>query len=166
MFGASMGLCGLALATRAAHERLGVPAWIGEAWAVIGMFAFMVIGAAYALKVARHRDACRAELANPGQSGFAGGIAISMALAGGCLLPYDPTIARALWWLGVIGIVATQVLIFARWLGGGMTLDQVNTGWMVAVVGPIPIAGPGLLLGELEAARFVFGLGREDDWNG
>lgn len=157
MFGAVMGLGGLALASRVAHVRLGVPAWMGELWALAALVAFVVIGAAYIAKIALHRDAVASELTNPAQSGFAGTIGIATSLIAACLMPYDATAARILWWIAAAATLATQVLILARWLAGGMTLDQVNTGWMIAVVGPIPVAGPGILVGELEVARFFLG---------
>ncbi|MEO7404933.1 MAG: hypothetical protein ABIU95_14800 [Burkholderiales bacterium] len=158
MFGAAMGLCGLALVTRAAHDVLAVPAWLGELWAWIGIVVYAILLGGYLRKLVEHPDAVRAELANPATLGFFGTITIATALAAGCLGPYAPDAARVLWWIGAIGMIVVQVYAMSRWLAGGIELGQVNTGWMIAFIGPVPVAVPGLLSGELEAARVLFGL--------
>jgi len=45
-----------------------------------------------------------------------------------------------------------------RWLCGGIELAQVNAGWLIIMVGGIVLPGPGIALGEAEAARFFFGV--------
>ena len=159
MFGAVMGLAGLTEVWRSFQVQWGLPAIASELWAALALLAFAAIALAYLIKFVRYPDACRAEWTNPAQSGFFGCIPIALALIAGCLLPYSAAVARAWWWVAVVIIVIIQIAIFARWLGGGMTLDQANTGWMIAVVGPVPIAPLGIALGEIEAARFIFGTG-------
>ena len=158
MFAAPMGLCGLALATRSAQAVLGVPAWLAELWALIGVAVYVAVLVGYAVKLVAHRDAVRAEIANPATLGFFGAIAIATALAAGCIGPHAPQVGQALWWIGALGIVVVQIYAMSRWLTGGIDLSQVNGGWLIAFIGPVPVAGPGLLLGEIEAARVIFGV--------
>lgn len=155
-FGAAMGLAGLGVASRGAGAILGVAAWWAEVWAWLGLIACAATTVAYAMKIVRHPDAVRAELANPAQAGFFGSIAIAWALAAACLGPYAPSAAVALWWVAAILMVVTQVTAMARWLAGGIPLAAVNTGWMIAFIGPVPVAGPGIALGEIDAARTIF----------
>ncbi|MFN0303663.1 MAG: hypothetical protein ACKVQU_25285 [Burkholderiales bacterium] len=159
VFGAVMGVAGLALASRQAHERLGVPAWIGEAWAAIAVLLLVALAVAYGLKAIGHRDAIKAELDNPGQLAFFGCIPIALALTGGCLVPYALPLARGLWWIAVITMVGMQIFSLSRWLKGGVEPAQVNTGWMIMMIGPMPMAVGGIAIGELESARFLFGIG-------
>ena len=105
-FGAVMGVAGLALASRQAHERLGIPGWIGETWAVIAVLLLVGLVVTYGRKAIGHRDAIKAELDNPGQLAFFGSIPIALALTGGCLVPYALLLARGLWWIAVITMVA------------------------------------------------------------
>ncbi len=158
-FGAVMGVAGLALASRQAHERLGIPAWIGETWAVIAVLLLGGLMVTYGLKATGHRDAIKAELDNPGQLAFFGSIPIALALTGGCLVPYALPLAWGLWWIAVITMVGLQVFSLSRWLKGGVEPAQVNTGWMIMMIGPMPMAVGGIAIGELESARFLFGIG-------
>jgi tellurite resistance protein len=45
-----------------------------------------------------------------------------------------------------------------RWLSGGIELAQINAGWLIIMVGGIVLPGPGIALGHVEAARFMFGI--------
>ena len=158
-FGAVMGVAGLALVSREAHKVLGFPAWVGESWAALAVLLLAALLAVYGLKVLKYRDAVKAELDNPGQLAFFGSIPIALALVGGCLAPYALVLAKALWWIAVVAIVLLQVFSLSRWLAGGVDPGQVNTGWMIMMIGPMPMAAGGLAIGELESARFLFGLG-------
>ena len=154
-----MGVAGLALVSRDAGRVLGVPTWIGELWAALAVLILAALLVAYGLKVIAHRDAVRAELDHSGQLAFFGSIPIALALVAGCLAPYSMPLAKALWWIAVIGIVVLQILSLGRWLAGGVDPAHVNTGWMIMMIGPVPMAAGGVVIGELESARFLFGLG-------
>ncbi len=157
-FGAVMGVGGLALVSRQAHEGLGVPALIGELWAVLAMLLLVGLLVTYGLKALCHRDAVKAEIDHPGQLGFFGSIPIALALVAGCLAPYAVPLAKTLWWVAVLAMVGMQVFSLGRWLEGGIEPAQVNTGWMIMMIGPMPMAAGGLAVGELESARFLFGV--------
>jgi tellurite resistance protein len=156
-FGAAMGLAGLALASRQAVKVLGWSAWWAECLAVIAVAAYLCITVVYLLKAFHHRDAVLSELRDTGQLGFFGAAAIATSLVAGCVIPFSLEFARYMWWLSVAMMFAVQVFALARWLSGGIDLAQVNTGWMLAFIGPVPVAGPGILLGELDLARLLFG---------
>ena len=158
-FGAAMGMTGLALASRMAVAVLSWPAWWADLLAVTALVAYLCICGAYLLKVLHHRDAVCAELRDPSQLGFLGAAAIATSLAAGCLIPYAPAIARGLWGCSAVMMLSVQVFALSRWFAGGIELAQVNTGWMLAFIGPIPVVGPGIALGELEIARLLFGAG-------
>ncbi len=158
-FGAVMGVAGLALVSREAGRVLAIPTWIGEMWVAVAVLLLAALLAAYGLKAIAHRDAVKAELDHSGQLAFFGSIPIALALVAGCLAPYAMPLAKALWWIAVIGIVAFQILSLGRWLAGGVDPAHVNTGWMIMMIGPMPMAAGGVVIGELESARFLFGLG-------
>jgi hypothetical protein len=52
LFGAVMGLTGLALAWRLAHQAFGAPAVVGQAIGAIAVAAFVVLAVAYGVKAA------------------------------------------------------------------------------------------------------------------
>lgn len=159
IFGAVMGIAGLALASRNAHAVLGVPAWIAEIWAVLTLIGLAGLLIVYAMKGLQHRDAVAAEWRNAGQLAFFGTIPIALALGAGCIGPYAASVAKALWWMAVALCFALQAFALGRWLRGGIELAHVNTGWMIMMIGPIPMATGGLAIGELASARVLFGIG-------
>jgi tellurite resistance protein len=161
-FGAVMGLVGLGISARAAAPVFpGVvraPAYVTEPWVLLGVLVFVFLFVAYAVKVVRHPEAVKAECTNPVTIGFCGTLPVAMFLVGGGLGPYAPAVARAIWWAGIVLLVALQVWTLARWLMGGIELAHLNAGWLVVLVGGIVAPGPGLALGEAGASRFVFGV--------
>lgn len=52
LFGAVMGLTGLALAWRLAHQAFGAPAAIGHAIGALAVVTFVVLAVAYGIKAA------------------------------------------------------------------------------------------------------------------
>jgi len=159
IFGAVMGIAGLALVSRNAARVLGVPAWIGEAWAILAVALFAVLLVAWLRKIVAHPDAARAELTHPGPLAFVSTLPTAMALAAGALGPHWAMGASILWWTSIVLIFAFQAYALGLWLRGGVDLSNVNTGWMIMMIGPVPMAAGGVALGELEAARVLFGIG-------
>jgi tellurite resistance protein len=166
IFGAVMGVAGLALVSRNAHQVLGVPNWMAASFGVLAMLMLVGLLVAYALKWVRHRAEVIAEFANAGQLAFFGTVPIALALTAGCVTliasDFTPALTRVallLWWIACALWAVLAPIALARWLRGGVELAQVNTGWMIMLIGPVPMAVGGLAAGELESARVMFGIG-------
>jgi tellurite resistance protein len=162
MYGAVMGLAGLGLTARATATVLpGVfraPAYFTELWVLLGLMAFLVLLPLYLLKLARFPRIVQQEFLDPMQLGFCGALPVGMALVAGGVAPYLPFLGQILWWTAAALLLAFQVWALYRWLSGGIELAQVNAGWLIIMVGGIVFPGPGIALGNLEAARFIFGV--------
>jgi tellurite resistance protein len=162
LFGAVMGLAGLGLTARAAASLFpGVfraPAYFTELWVLLGLIAFVLLSLLYLLKLIRYPSAVCEEFTNPVKIGFCGTLPVGMTLAAGGLAPYLPVIADFLWWSSAGLLLAFQVWALYRWISGGIELGQVNAGWLIILVGGIVVPGPGIALGHIEAARFLFGV--------
>jgi tellurite resistance protein len=161
-FGAVMGLAGLGLSVREAAPVLAgavrAPAHFSEPWIALAALAFAWLLPAYLWKLVRTPRAVREEFANPVQMGFCATLPVGMTLLAGGLAPYVPGIAGALWWSGVVLLLAMQVWGLQRLLAGGIELAQVNAGWMILFVGGIVVPGAGLALGHEDMSRFAFGV--------
>jgi tellurite resistance protein len=157
LFGAVMGLAGLGLAWRGAAAVLDVPAGIAEAWVALAALFFVALVPAYVLKAFRHPQAVGEELANPATIGFCATLPVGMTLLAGGLQPHLPRIGLAIWWAGVVMLVALQLRMLWR-LTRGVKLAQVNGGWLIVFVGGIVVPSSGLPLGEAQvsAAMFTF----------
>jgi tellurite resistance protein len=162
MYGAVMGLVGLGLTARAAAPVLpGVvraPAYFTEPWVAIGVALFAVLVVLYVAKLIYFPETVKAEFWSPVTLGFCGAVPVGMSLVAGGVAPYLPGAGSVLWWASFVLMLAAQLWALYRWLRGGIELAQVNAGWLIIMVGGIVLPGPGIALGHVEAARFVFGV--------
>jgi tellurite resistance protein len=162
MYGAVMGLAGLGLSARAAATVFpGVfraPAYFTELWVALGALALVILVPMYFAKLIRYPAAVREEFTNPAQLGFCGALPVGMSLVAGGIAPYAPGAGSVLWWIAAGLLLAFQVWALCRWLSGGIELAQVNAGWLIIIVGGIVVPGPGIALGHVDAARFLFGV--------
>ena len=161
MYGAVMGLAGLGLTARATATAVpGVfraPAYFTELWVLLGVVALAILLPLYLLKLLRFPRVVQQEFLNPMQLGFCGALPVGMALVAGGVAPYFFLLGQVLWWTAAGLLLAFQVWALYRWLSGGIELAQVNAGWLIVIVGGIVFPGPGIALGNAEAARFLFG---------
>jgi tellurite resistance protein len=162
LYGAVMGLVGLGLTARAAAPVLpGViraPAYFTEPWVAIGVLLFVVLVPLYLFKLARFPETVKAEFWSPVTLGFCGAVPVGMSLVAGGIAPYLPATAGVVWWASFVLMLLAQLWALYRWLRGGIELAQINAGWLIIMVGGIVLPGPGIALGHVEAARFIFGV--------
>ena len=162
MYGAVMGLVGLGLTARSAATVLPgyvrAPVYVTEPWIALGVLTFAVLLPLYLLKIVRHPAQVKDEFLNPVQLGFCGALPVGMSLVAGGIGPYAPLLGNLLWWASLVLLLAFQVWALYRWLSGGIELAQVNAGWLIIMVGGIVYPSSGIALGNLEAARFAFGV--------
>ncbi len=100
LYGAVMGLAGMALAWRLAVPAFGAPAAVGEAMGFFALAVFIAHSAGYLAKLALHADAVRKEFTDPVSGNFFGQFAISLLLLSSVLMPYGQAFAQGLWTAG------------------------------------------------------------------
>jgi tellurite resistance protein len=151
IYGMVMGLIGLGLAWRGA----GAPAWLSEPWIMLGAALFALLAVLHAAKAGRHFDAVRAELSNAALLGFCGALPVALSLVAAGLAPHAAPLAAVLWWTAYALHLAFMAGGVARWLGG-MRLAELNTGWVILMVGGIVVPLGGLPLAFERAAGLLF----------
>jgi tellurite resistance protein len=159
IFGAVMGLTGLAVAWRLAHLHFGVPLWISQAIGVAAIAVFVALVLAYGVKAYAGWDAVRAEFQHPIASNLFGTPMISLLLLPLVLADYSLALARLSWLLGAVGMTALAWVIVLRWLTLRQTAAHIAPAWIVPVVGmlDVPLAVPALQWQGLHEVM-VFGL--------
>lgn len=161
-YGAVMGLAGLGQTARAAAPLFpGVfraPSYFTEPWVAAAAIALLALAVLYLGKLLLHPDAVKEDFTNPALLGFCGALPVGMTLVAGGLASYAPPVALALWWLGCALLLVFQVWALSRLLAGGIELSKINAGWLIILVGGIVVPGPGIALGQAEAARVFFGI--------
>lgn len=143
LFASVMGLSGLALAWRLAHESMGAPAFIGEAIGWFAVLVFMLLSVAYLAKIARHPDAVRAEFHHPVAGNFFGTIAISVLLLSSVVGPYSAPAAQGIWAVGVVATLVLCFMVVSRLLQGQVDASLAVPAWIVPCVATldIPVTG-------------------------
>jgi tellurite resistance protein len=162
MYGAVMGLAGLALAGRATATALPgavrAPAYLTEPWVLLAALVFAVLLPAYLVKWVRYPREAREEFTSPAQMGFCAALPVGMMLLGGGMAPYLRMLADVVFLAGAALLFALQVLGIRRLLEGGIDLAQMNAGWLILFVGGIVAPQGGLPLGHDEISRALFGV--------
>ncbi|RZL37902.1 MAG: C4-dicarboxylate ABC transporter [Rubrivivax sp.] len=120
LFGAVMGLSGLALAWRLARASLGAPLWIGEAIGAFAVGVFMLLSLGYLAKLARHPAAVHAEFQHPVSGNFFGTVVIAVLLVAAVVEPYSLAAASVIWTVGVLATLALAVVSTSRLLKGSV----------------------------------------------
>jgi tellurite resistance protein len=143
-FATVMGLAGLSLAWQRAATVLGTPVAVGETlfWAAAAAGAAVV--AAYAVKVARHPVAVRAEARHPVRLAFLPTIGIALVLVAAAGQDIAPRLAEALWWSGAAGQLLLTLFVLSSWVSRPtFAPGQVTPAWFIPVVGlvAVPLAG-------------------------
>jgi tellurite resistance protein len=143
LFSSVMGLSGLALAWRVAHNSLGAPAFIGEAIGVLALGVFLLVASGYLTKLAKYPDAVRAEFHHPIAGNFFGTIVISLLLLSAVIAPYSQPTARVVWTVGALATFTLSFIVVSRLLQGRVDASHAVPAWIIPCVATldIPVTG-------------------------
>lgn len=147
LFGSVMSLCGLCLAWRIAAAAYSLPALIAETIGGVAVLTFLVLCAAYGVKLVRAPAAVHAEFMHPVAANFFGTFIISLLLLPAVLLPYARALAGILWVLGALLMVLFAWWMVKRWMSVRQKFAHATPAWIVPVVGTLDIPIAGNLLG-------------------
>jgi tellurite resistance protein len=160
LFGAVLGIGGLANGWRVAARLWGVPSLVGDALAVLAFAVWATVATLVALKWVKARGAARGELGHPVMGGFVALVGVATMVAGLAVQPIVPP-------LGAVVMVAGIVFqgLFAAWfvgrlLQGGRDVAGATPVLFLPTVGGGFVAGTALAaLGLRDASAMAFGIG-------
>jgi tellurite resistance protein len=157
LFGSVMGITGLSVAWRLASVRFGTAAWISDAIGALAVIAFVLIAVAFSIKIVSAPDVVRAEFAHPIGGSLFGTFLISLLLLPIVIAPTSLALARALWAIGAVGMLAFAWLMVDRWLSDRQQVAHATPAWIVPVVGmmDVPLAMPSLGLTSLHGVMVL-----------
>ncbi|HEY4336068.1 MAG TPA: SLAC1 anion channel family protein [Puia sp.] len=162
IFGSVMGLTALSFAWALADHtwHLGMSLSKGIGWTAL--IVFLVLTGAYGVKWARYPATVTAEFKNPVSVAFFSTVIISLLLIPGILLPYTPTLAKAVWLLGVALIFLFALFVLRKWTGSQQAPESAMPVWVLPVTGTlnVPIVGNSFrFAGAHELCLAFFGVG-------
>ena len=151
LFTVVIGLGGLGLAWRQAHQAIGVPMIIGEAILAAAAAVFMTVGALFVVKLLRYPAVVAADFRHPVKVAFFPAISIGLLLLAAAALPYDHGLAEVIWLVGAPAHLTFAVVIFRRWIVHNVEILHASPAWFIPVVGNIvaPLAGAPLGYGDV-----------------
>lgn len=158
-FGSVMGLTGLSIAWRLAHQHFATPEWIADAVAVLAILAFVSVSAGYGIKIATAPEKVTAEFKHPIAGNLFGTFFISLLLLPILIAPVNMLAARVIWGLAAGAMLVFSWIIVNRWMGSRQQVEHATPAWIVPVVGllDVPLAVPSLNLAEVHGLM-VFAL--------
>ncbi len=159
LFGGVMGLAGLSIAWSVAHKLFGAPVLIAVGIGSVAIAAFVILSVAFLVKLLNSPGAVVAEFNHLIAGNLFGTFAISLLLLPVILSGYDLGLARGVWVVGAVLMVAFSWVIVTRWFNIPHEVAQVTPTWIVPAVGllDLPIALPALQWPQMHEVA-VFGL--------
>lgn len=139
LFGVVMAFCGLSGAWRSAEKTFAWNAMISTVIGLLAITLFILLSAAYSLKLMTDFEAVKKEWHNPIVINFFATIPISLLLLPTVLIKYNPQLAYALWGVGAVLMVWFAWYMVSRWLSVKQELEHVTPAWILPVVGIINV---------------------------
>ncbi|MDR9432463.1 MAG: SLAC1 anion channel family protein [Spiribacter sp.] len=159
-FAMVMGLSGLTLVWQKAALVVNAPELIGYGLVCVTALVFSVFLLSYTVKLLRHTDAVRAELAHPVKLSFFPTISVSFILLGTALRHLLPTVAFGLWVIGSTLHLILTIFIINRWIHHQhFEVNHINPAWFIPAVGNILVAIAGVGFGYPSIGWFFFSIG-------
>ncbi|MCB1508068.1 MAG: SLAC1 anion channel family protein [Hyphomicrobiaceae bacterium] len=154
-FAVTMGLFGLALASRAAGLS-AISAVIG--WAAASVFALLV--AVYAIKALRHPAAMKGEWNHPVRIAFFPAVSISLLLCATFLREGHADLAAPVWIAGAALQGVLTIAVLANWIGHrAFGPGHLSPAWFIPAVGNVVVPLAGVPLGHVEISWYFFSVG-------
>jgi tellurite resistance protein len=143
LFGAVMGLAGLALAWRLASNVFGASTVIAEAIGIAAIVVFIALALGYVAKWAKYPSAVKAEFLHPVAGNFFGTITIGILLLSTVVATYSKWLQEIVWAIGTISTIALSFISVTRLLKGNMDSGHAAPALLIPGVATLDIAVAG-----------------------
>lgn len=160
LFGAVLGLAGLANVWRLAHTLWHFPTWPGAYLSATAVFVWLACLTLYLAKWTWQRGMAQDEVRHPINGNFLILIPVSTMLISILVLPYSQSLARLIYTLGTVGAVMFGVWQQGAMLQGGRNFSSATAVIYMPSVGGNFVAAIGAgTLGMQVLAQVFFGAG-------
>ena len=160
LFSIVMGLAGLTLAWGKAQHVGGGSALIAETLRLLATATYLLLLLLYGLKLVRHADAVKAELAHPVRINFFPALSIGLILLANTWTPDAPLLARWMWGTGCAVHLLFTLNAISSWIHHThYDIRHANPAWFIPVVGNILVPIAGVHHAPADLSWFFFSIG-------
>ena len=160
MFATIMGLAGLTLVYKRASEIYNFPSFISTIMMIISTVVFFIVLWFYILKIVKHKDEVKKELAHPIRINFFAASSISMLLLSMVYRHNIDFVSQMFFIFGAIFHIFFTFYTIKFWIDNNLEIQHSNPAWFIPVVGNliVPIAGKGFVNDEILYFYFSVGI--------
>ncbi len=160
MFAIVMGLSGLSLVLRKAHEVLDFSIIFANALSYFSLAVFTFILLTYLLKIVKYPSMVKAELAHPIRINFFAAISISFILISMIVKAYSQDMAFVFFIFGAFLHLFFTFYTLRFWITQSVEISHSNPAWFIPIVGNliVPIGGVGFIDNAILLFYFSIGI--------
>lgn len=159
IFAVVMGLSGLSLVLKKAHEVLNFSAIFGNILSVLTVIVFVAILGTYLVKILKYTRIVKEELNHPVRINFFAAISISFILISMIIKSTNEDISFILFYIGALLHLFFTFYTLRFWITQNIEILHSNPAWFIPIVGNliVPIGGIGYL--DNSILMFYFSIG-------
>ena len=159
MFAIVMGLSGLTLVYKKAHEVLGFPSFMSEFLSYLTLAVFTMITLTYLLKMVRYMQGVKEEFSHPVRINFFAAISISFILVSIILKDMHTPLAYNVFVIGAVLHLFFTFYTLSFWITKNLEIQNSNPAWFIPIVGNlmVPVGGAGVV--NHSVLMFYFSVG-------
>lgn len=159
-FSIIMGLAGFAIAAQRAEEVFAFPSGVGQGGAWFSAVLFVLLAAAYGIKLLRFPEEVVKELNHPIKLSFFPTISIGLILLSVAFRAEIPILSFWLFTLGAPLQLGFTLFVMSRWISHThFEVHHSNPSWFIPVVGNILVPIAATSHGQSEIGWFFFSIG-------
>lgn len=160
MFAIVMGLSGLTLVFRKAHEALHLSGVIDAVLSFITVGVFSAVLLTYLLKIIKYTAQVKQEFSHPIRINFFAAISISFILVSMILNPIQKALSYDLFVIGAVLHAFFTFYTLSFWINKSLEIQHSNPAWFIPIVGNliVPIGGAGFVDDSILLYFFSIGI--------
>ncbi len=160
MFAVVMGMSGLAISFKKAHEILNFSSIFSNITSTLAILVFILVALTYIAKIVKYPLLFKAELIHPVRINFFAAISISFVLVSILFQDINKNTALVLLYFGAVLHLFLTFYTLKFWITKPVEIAHSNPAWFIPIVGNliIPIGGGGILDNDILMYYFSIGI--------
>lgn len=159
MFAMIMGLSGLTLVFKKAHEVFALSSIFATLLSYFTIILFIIVFTIYLFKIFLYTNEVKKELSHPIRINFFASISISLLLLSMIFQNINSDIAYILFLFGAILQIFFTFFTLSFWVNSNIEISHSNPAWFIPIVGNLIVPIAGVLYFSQNVLMFYFSIG-------